>query len=629
MGEVRRAGAEHAAHQAAARRARGLLAHLELAAHARLVQRMEASGQRAYFTQFQVRNPAEFVTRAEVSPRGRSGAGPAPASPPRSAPGSARARSQVGDGVEGRQVPKGTLVRRRSVAVLQAAELNRQVQVALGGGGGDGVGGVGAVGSRRMERRGSVFGSSMPVSLMAGPATRGVSNKGSSIPTVQRRGSVFASGLATGLDPDVEGSLRRAFSRYCHIGGDSASTSWGGSSEGLTASRFLKLSRDGGLSLDFTYAELDVLFASVAQAHRVDYKAFLGLLRQLHTILSEGSKSPSRVGGGDFQAFVEERVLRSLLRATLRKDPHEKDLMSAPLWQAIFTQEHILYIVFRFYCRLADLNQGRGVGSRAPARPRPKSAASASAAGRSPRTRKLAPEHLEKFAMNFKIVPRVVTRGGLLDALREAKSHAGADDDPSLTFTEFLECLCRCALKAKPGVLEAFLRDAGEASVLAPELTDRACVNFGQAQGVAGPADPPDPQARGVWIPVEAPTQQLQVTRPHPTPLLVPEVVPVSRYPPENAAAVTQPQPQPPPEGSPYKPVKGEGRPLDVTRVWPPCGGSRLLGRRPRTAQPRCGNRPAWQNPGATGPVDTGPRAFILVGDRFAGPGARPRSAAV
>jgi len=272
---------------------------------------------------------------------------------------------------------------------------------------------------------------------------------------------------------------------------------------------------------DFTYAELDVLFASVAEAHRVDYKAFLGLLRQLHTILEDGK--PGTVRGG-FQAFVKERVLRSLLRATQRKDPHEKDLMSAPLWQAVFTQEHILYIVFRFYCRLADLRGRRGAGAQ-----KQKGAAAAVASACRPQARRLAPEHLEKFALNFKVVPRVVTRAGLLEALREAKSHATADEDPSLTFTEFLECLCRCALKARPGALEGLLEGGGEAPDLAPELTDRACVSFGAAQGVGGPAGPPDLRARGVWIPSKAPTQQLRVVRSYPTPLRVPEVVPASR----------------------------------------------------------------------------------------------------
>ena len=485
----------------------------------------------------------------------------------------------------------------------------------------------------------------MPVSLMAGPpkpgAGGGGARGGAGVPAAQRRGSVFTSGLATGLDPDVEASLRRAFTRYCNLGGDSASASWGAGSEGLTASHFLKLSRDGGLVQDFTYAELDVLFASVAEAHRVDYKAFLGLLRQLHTILEDGK--PGAAARGGFQAFVEERVLRSLLRATQRKDPHEKDLMSAPLWQAVFTQEHILYIVFRFYCRLADLRARRGAGAR-----KQKGAAAAVASARRPQARRLAPEHLEKFALNFKVVPRVVTRAGLLEALREAKSHAAADEDPGLTFTEFLECLCRCALKARPGALEGLLEGGGDAPDLAPELTDRACVSFGAAQGVGGPAGPPDLRARGVWIPSKAPTQQLRVVRAYPTPLRVPEVVPASKCTPDGGgqgSGLPQATPslRPPPPGGAQLGLSGpESRPADeeegwykplpgssaATRVWPPGGGPRPHGR-PGTANPRVGNRPEWHNPGAWGPVDTGPRLCMLVGDRFPPPRPRPCLAAV
>ena len=654
MGEVRRAGAEFAAQQAAAMRARGLLAHLELGAHARLVQRMEASGQKAYFTQFQVRNPAEFVSRAGASPRRRPPAAGPPSPASGTAGGAGGRRGGARGAGEAKGPPKGALVRRRSVAVLQAAELNRALAERAGAGAAAGAGtrgGGGAAGEpgarcRRgggVERRGSVFGSSMPVSLMAGSpapaAGAGRGRAGGGLPAAQRRGSVFTSGLATGLDPDVEASLRRAFTRYCNLGGDSASASWGAGAEGLTASRFLKLSRDGGLVQDFTYAELDVLFASVAEAHRVDYKAFLGLLRQLHTILEDGK--PGAAARGGFQAFVEARVLRSLLRATQRKDPHEKDLMSAPLWQAVFTQEHILYIVFRFYCRLADLSGRRGAGARGQT-----GAASAAAGVPRPRSRRLAPEHLEKFAQNFMVVPRVVTRAGLLEALREAKSHVAADDDPGLTFTEFLECLCRCALKARPGSLEGLLEGGGEALSLAPELTDRACVSFGAAQGVGGQAGPPDPRARGVWIPPEAPTQQLRVVRAYPTPLRVPEVVPASRSTPwsggqdsslpraalpsaplgEAQPAPTGPDPRPSGnEEGWYKPLAGGG---DVMRVWPPGGGPRPRGR-PGTANPRVGSRPEWHNPGASGPVDTGPRLFMLVGDRFPPPRPRPCSAAV
>ena len=378
------------------------------------------------------------------------------------------------------------------------------------------------------------------------------------VPAAQRRGSVFTSGLATGLDPDVEASLRRAFTRYCNLWGDSASASWGAGAEGLTASRFLKLSRDGELVQDFTYAELDVLFASAAEAHRVDYKAFLGLLRQLHTILEDGK--PGAAARGGFQAFVEARVLRSLLRAAQWKDPHEKDLMSAPLWQAVFTQEHILYIVFRFYCRLADLSGRRGAGARGQT-----GAASAAAGAPRPRSRRLAPEHLEKFAQNFMVVPRVVTRAGLLEALREAKSHAAADDDPGLTFTEFLECLCRCALKARPGALEGLLEGGGEALGLAPVLTDRACVGFGAAQGVGGQAGPPDPRARGVWIPPEAPTQQLRVVRAYPTPLRVGGGAREPIHPPERGAGQQPPSGRPPVRASRRSAARANGaRPAPV-----------------------------------------------------------------
>ena len=107
MGEVRRAGAEFAAQQAAAMRARGLLAHLELGAHARLVQRMEASGQKAYFTQFQVRNPAEFVSRAGASPRRR----PPAAGPPSPASGAA---GGAGGGGGARGARAGRRGRRRA-----------------------------------------------------------------------------------------------------------------------------------------------------------------------------------------------------------------------------------------------------------------------------------------------------------------------------------------------------------------------------------------------------------------------------------------------------------------------------------------------------------------------------------
>ena len=457
MGEMALAAQSFESNAAAVGRVQKLLRYLELGSHAELVKKMERSGKRVYFTQYQVKHPAEFVQSAEI---GRATGKHARRAPP-AAPGGggktkkggvAARRATLAD----RVLPKDAraLLRRRSVTVLLAVEENARKQAAA--------------------------------AAAAAPDAPDAGGRGGG----ERK------------------ELWRAYTSYC-LYKDPRSGAF------MSCTAFIKFARDCDLTSEFTFADLDVLFSSVAAKKalgwgtgaKVTFQGFVTLLRQLHGIVAADAPAATP----PFEDYLRRQILDSLRAAAFAAagvtDEHEEHLTLPDLWQAVAKQEHILYAVFCHYRNL----QARGRGGPPP-------------------TPELPTEALEKFARNFGLFPQLLSRAvfylAVGESLRRRKARTAAAQGPgaapaalAVNFSQFLEVLCRCALKA------AALRggggdDGADAGWEAPTRTRFAPLK---------PQDPRFQETRDVWIPRMFPTQKLSLSAPHPTPLNVPAAQRVRR----------------------------------------------------------------------------------------------------
>ena len=468
MGEMALAAQSFESNTAAVGRVQKLLRYLDLGSHAALVKKMERSGKRVYFTQYQVKHPAEFVQRADIDRATGKHARRAPAGPAPAAPGGGKGgkggqasrRATLAD----RVLPKDAraLLRRRSITVLLAVGENARKQAAAAAAAPDAGGGGGGVDPPREE------GERM--------------------------------------------ELWRAYTSYC-LFKDPHSGAF------MSCTAFIKFARDCDLTSEFTFADLDVLFSSVAAKKalgwgtgaKVTFQGFVTLLRQLHGIVAADAPAATP----PFEDYLRRQILDSLRAAAFAaggvKDEHEDHLTLSDLWQAVAKQEHILYVVFCHYRNL----QTRGRGGPPP-------------------TPDLPFEAFEKFALNFGLFPQLLSRAvfylAVGESLRRRKARTAAAQGPAaapaalaVNFSQFLEVLCRCALKAAALRGGGGGEDAdagGGAGWEAPTRTSFTPLK---------PKDPRFQETRDVWIPRMFPTQKLSLSAPHPTPLNVPPAQRVRR----------------------------------------------------------------------------------------------------